>query len=459
MNGYQIEKRYARKISSLRVALEYAENALARARNDYVRQQQVETQYTLEFAQVHLASLQQESGDLATASSELAASRLYDRSLEIEKTKQQVAELEQSADVLLDELEAKSDIIADKQERLEAEEKIVDERLDNDQEYQDLKYTYNEHAQIAEKATQQAEQSAEESAAKRIAYESDPLFHYLYQRGYGTDKYGSGGLIRTLDGWVAKVAGYSRARKNFSLLNKLPVFLKDKADDAELAAGNSLSALESYRTAVEAGLGVTTIEEELAHLQQEHDEAETAHHNVLADIQALNDALVRYAKGEDKEFADILAEYAQSIENLDIASLYEQAKATASDKDDQLSLAIERTRRSLDDLEQRLEARKREFNEALQSYERANDALVRFRKAGYANRRYRFSRYDERILLDYILGSISISDIERHWGSHSTYHRPRVSHRDSGFGGGLGGGFGSGGGFGGGGGFRTGGGF
>ncbi len=59
-------------------------------------------------------------------------------------------------------------------------------------------------------------------AIKRIPYEQDPLFMYLWNRGFGTSEYQANPLVRLLDGWVAKVCEFHQARTDYWMLNEIP---------------------------------------------------------------------------------------------------------------------------------------------------------------------------------------------------------------------------------------------
>jgi hypothetical protein len=80
--------------------------------------------------------------------------------------------------------------------------------------------------------------NAEEKAAraeadrdeKRRPYESDPLFMYLWRRGFGTRDYEAGNLVRHFDRKVAHLIGYEAARVNYAMLLELPERLREHAE-------------------------------------------------------------------------------------------------------------------------------------------------------------------------------------------------------------------------------------
>jgi hypothetical protein len=84
--------------------------------------------------------------------------------------------------------------------------------------------------QMVEAAEHKAAQAEADLAAKRVPYENDPIFMYLWRRGFGTPRYTSTGLVRTLDRMVARHVGYSDASRNYTMLTELPLRLREHAD-------------------------------------------------------------------------------------------------------------------------------------------------------------------------------------------------------------------------------------
>ena len=91
--------------------------------------------------------------------------------------------------------------------------------------------------EAAEAKAAQAERDLQE---KRQPYEADPIFMYLWRRGYGTPEYRATGLVRYLDRKVARLIEFDGARRNYAVLTELPVRLREHADRlrAELASSS-----------------------------------------------------------------------------------------------------------------------------------------------------------------------------------------------------------------------------
>lgn len=92
------------------------------------------------------------------------------------------------------------------------------------------------------RAAQKLELARTDRATKGAPYERDPLFHYLWTRKFRSPEYKAGGVIRMLDGWVAKLCRYDQAFLNYQRLTELPdriaehaVFVAGLEDEAEAA--------------------------------------------------------------------------------------------------------------------------------------------------------------------------------------------------------------------------------
>ena len=94
-----------------------------------------------------------------------------------------------------------------------------------------------------ERAGAKLEVARADREEKGRAYESDPLFSYLRERGYGTPDAKGWFLTQALDGLVARHIGYRRAGETYRRLVEIPERLE-----------NHLERLEAAREAAEAEL-------------------------------------------------------------------------------------------------------------------------------------------------------------------------------------------------------------
>ena len=195
------------------------------------------------------------------------------------------------------------------------------------------------HASLSatlEKAVAKAEQVARDEHEKGLPYRSDPLFMYLWQRRMGTPAYQAGGLIRSLDGWVARLVRYPDARANYALLTEIPVRLRAHAEDLRrqtMAAKAALDEMEAKRTRELAG------EELVASLERERGRQADLGHElevINSELAETGGQLKIYAKGEDQSFQSAVTAYAAFLEREPLRRLMADAAATETAEDDRI---------------------------------------------------------------------------------------------------------------------------
>lgn len=358
-------------------------------------------------------------------------------------------------------------------------EEAVQKRLDADADYR----AQRERAEAAERravhAADKAQLSSEEREAKGEAYEQDPLFMYLWQRDFGLPGYRAGGLVRWLDGKVARLIAYDDARANYARLIEIPKRLAEHAERLRTLSDSEFERLRERDEAARKADGVDALEQRVVQLQAELDETdgriderEQAEQSMLADKTA-------YAAGEDPSMREAISFLAREFEREDLVALRYAAIRTPYPEDDVVvSRMLQR-----EDEQQRLESGIAGLKGTLQQHQQRVRELERLR-ADF--KRNRFDRSGSiftdgaivpSLLREFLAGVLDSGVLWKVLREHQRY-RPRRS--DPGFGsggfgrgtvwkggmgdlgdifGGIGrGGFGGRGG-GGGGGFRTGGGF
>ena len=89
----------------------------------------------------------------------------------------------------------------------------------------------------ADTVERMAASAQSEHDAKAGAYQADPIFMYLHRRNYGSGT--AAGRWCTVDGWLAGLCGFDRARREYATLVELPPYLQEHSgrarDDVEAA--------------------------------------------------------------------------------------------------------------------------------------------------------------------------------------------------------------------------------
>jgi hypothetical protein len=194
---------------------------------------------------------------------------------------------------------------------------------------------------VAEHAEQKAALAAQDRAEKGAPYEADPLFAYLWQRGWGTAAYRGGGITRLMDGFVARVAAYEPARRNFAALTDLPGKLADHAAQARAAAAaeaEKLAALEDQAAVAAGGPAAAHLAALRAAFEAAEDESEAAE-ATLAEAQARHAAM---SAGTDPGAQQAAEAIEAALKREDLSALREAAARTPAPEDDALVARIER---------------------------------------------------------------------------------------------------------------------
>lgn len=244
-------------------------------------------------------------------------------------------------------------------------------------------------AEAAEKKALQAERDRE---AKRAAYEDDALFMYLWRRAYGTPDYRAMPLVRYLDGKVARLVDFARARPNYAMLNRIPERLRAHADKLGAARETARAEVEATARAALERAGIEPLEAAAAAAEAALAEAEDALADARAALAAADARLARHADAtRDAAVAAALDGLADAIGRTGLGDLGARAERTADPDDDRAVAALAALARRLVEQEaesERLRGRMRAIGERRA---RLEESLETFRRGGYDDPRGGFS--------------------------------------------------------------------
>jgi len=311
-------------------------------------------------------------------------------------------------------------------------------------EYAQKRKTAEQLAHVAEESLRKTQQAEADREQKGKPYRDDPLFMYLWERGFGTKNYRENNLIQYFDGLIAGLVGFPEARANFAMLNEIPLRLREHADRQQqiaAAVGEEVTKLE--KAAVDAAGGrptrellekaearIAAIDQEMVAAEDKRDERARAQREL--------------AQGSDPAFSAAVSGLAEALSREDIQTLLTQARATETGQDDTIVQQIDESRQRAaeedgDSREQKarlktLAARRRELE----------DIQYEFKKQNFDNPRSTF-REDKLVgdlLNDFLRGGITAADYWGQWRrSQNWTGGPQQQRQDSPWGGNSGGGF------------------
>jgi hypothetical protein len=421
----------------------------------------------------------------------------------LDETGRQVADLlgqrEQAQAALGVEIAAAQAALAKLQERRTAQHATVDDaekavdaaeaeaqrNLAGDATYRATLAAADKSDAVADLAEKKAAEARTDRTAKGKPYEADPLFMYLWQRGYGTGRYSAAPVTRMLDKWVARTVDFEPLRRNYWSLCELPARFDEHALRMRKTADDDVAAVRELERAAAAAAGVpereralTAATEALAGVDKEIEAQDAA-------IATLVEKRGRFASGDDdltRRAMDILAE---TFRQEKMRTLRERANRSESREDDAAVDQLTAIRADKPRLEQEVARLKSLHDTHTERTTKLEDVRKRFKEARYdaVTSEFLNSALIAGLLSRLLSGAIGVPAM---WDALKQQQRFRNLAADPRFGSGRfprgrggpwggggwggggwgggrrggfgGGGFGSGGGFGGGG-FKTGGGF
>ena len=253
---------------------------------------------------------------------------------------------------------------------------------------------------VADKADAKAAQAEADRDLKRKPYDADPLFRYLWQRRFGTPDYRSGALTRFIDGWVARLIGYSGARANYALLNDLPSRLREHVSYMRKELQVEEARLKTIEREALVNAGIGPLEQRATDSKAALDAAE----------KTLADARTALAELDSKYKAVLDAPYQQAVELLakadaarDLHVLRAEARRTASPKDEALLRSIEEIETAIGGAEQELGTIRKEMRELASRRSQIEHERDEFRSRGYDNP---YGTFGNEQVLGNVLGGI-----------------------------------------------------
>jgi hypothetical protein len=331
----------------------------------------------------------------------------------------------------------------DREAELKALSSRIGAALAADPDYAGKRRHAEEQEAVADESADKTAQAEADRERKGRPYRDDRLFMYLWERGYGTDAYKAGNLTRALDGWVAGLVGYHKARPNFLMLNEIPLRLKEHADRQAADAVAAAAAVTALETAAIDTAGGKPVRQALAAGQARIAEIDRR----IAEIEDLRDAQTeqqrRLAEGGDPAFSRATAELAQSLGREDLQNLLAEARRTSTGQDDTIIAQIDDARTRAREEETETRGQKERLRVLASRRKELEDIEWEFKKARFDDPRSTF-RQDSLagdVLNDFLRGTITASTYWTQWQNSQSWRgggsAPRAPSAPSGGGGGF----------------------
>jgi hypothetical protein len=237
---------------------------------------------------------------------------------------------------------------------------------------------------IAAEAERKAAQARADLGAKQLPYDADPLFKYLWERGFNTSAYQAGNLVRMVDRSMADFIGYSGARANYAMLLEIPVRLGEHAKARRAVAEKEKAAQALLERQAMAAAGVDARELELAEARHKLAAAEATLEEKRTVLRSIDDARAKLVtEGTSPGYLAALEAISAGDAADDVATLYAEARRTATTADEQIVRRIETIDERMAQVTQEISALRRSARELAERRGEVEQVRDRFRSAGY----------------------------------------------------------------------------
>lgn len=288
------------------------------------------------------------------------------------------------------ELDRVTTTLNEKVARREELEKIVAERLESDAEFQRL----SKEALTAERELNRNEQRVtdiqQEATEKLPSYEKSQLFQYLHKRGYGTSGYNKKGFTKRLDGWVAGLIDFQRARRGYEFLRVTPELMAQEVSRRRDQFNGLMELVEACEDRHGDEVGLTAVMREGQELGQARD-------NLVADLGKQQDRaeknrqeLMALESSRNEYYEQAVSRMQEFLAGLEDWRLQHTSRSTPETQDDQIVAEVV----WIDEELNRTKQQGAELTSEQQTWKRRTAELQelwqRFRRADYDSGRSMF---------------------------------------------------------------------
>lgn len=379
-----------------------------------VRESEAELFRKLASTRLNLSGQEQIEARLSKAE-KAARAVLKEHAIQIAKSEKQLEDFDKKIAAIAKIRQQTLEAMEEDQKQLKDLADDISSAIEKDPDYAAKRDSANELRIIAEEAIKKTEQAEQDQEQKGRPYRQDPLFMYLWNAGYGTKNYKANNLVRWLDSFVAKLVDYQEARPNFAMLNEIPLRLREHAQRQAQAAEiveEELDILEAQAIEKAGGGPITSA------LKQAREKLDTLDQQMLEtedDRDEMARAFSELAEGKDPAFSSAVNDLAGALQGRDLDELMNEARQTATGRDDGIVAKISDARaRAFDDGKEIRELRDR-LKVLEQRRRELEDIGWEFKKSRFDDPRSQF-RQDELVgdlLGEFLRGAITAAN---YWG-------------------------------------------
>jgi hypothetical protein len=391
---------------------------LARSNERITKFRETEGELFRQLAMVRLDPATQQQLDGHISQAEVTArDRLKQHASELSATEQRLGEIDASLQTLTSERANLLKEVDTQQASLKALSSKIAAAIAKDADYAGKRKAATDLEAIAAESLHKTQQAEIDREQKGRPYRDDPLFMYLWERGYGTKNYRANNLIRWLDGMVADLTSYLKARPNFAMLNEIPLRLREHADRQGAIAKDADAAVDALEAAAIDTAGGKPIREALEAAQAQIAEIDTKMVAAEDERDEKAKAMRSLAQGSDPAFAQALAAFADGLGREDLQALLAEARRTKTGQDDTLIAQIDDARAKVREEETETQGERDRLKTLAARRRELEDIQFEFKKARFDDPRSTF-REDSLVgdvLTNFLRGGITAANYWEQW--------------------------------------------
>jgi len=372
-------------LEQLRKQFEQTDSQIQAVSRDLVELRQQEGSYYNKLAGIRLD--QHISGDIAdglNTADRRVTELLGERDRALTSLNQQIEQAREQGAALEKKRQEQRDLVDGAAEELDNIEAAVQDALEQDSAYISRFEAAGKSDSVARHAEEKTARAEEDRVKKGRPYEEDPLFIYLWKKGYGTSEYSANPVTRFLDKWVSSLCSYDEARPNYSMLLKIPKRLRQHAERLRTAAKWEFEVLTKMEEEAAEQGGVLAKRAALEEAEQLADKTDTEIQEIETHIQGLLRDRASFADGRDKYFRTCIDTLAAAFQRENLLALHKYVLTTSTAEDDEIIYGLSDLNEKKKELESSMEQQR-------EIYERQ---LARLKELEAVRARYKQKRYD-----------------------------------------------------------------
>ncbi|QDT00668.1 coiled-coil domain-containing protein [Adhaeretor mobilis] len=319
-----------------------------------------------------------------------------------------IGQLERSIDSDEEELDRVTEALNEKVAERERLEELLAERLHASDEFRELsKRALDAEVELERNEVRVAE-AKQESSEKLPAYEKSRLFKYLQERDYGTAAYKKEGLTRVLDGWVAKMIGFRRARRSYDFLRVTPELMAKEVQRRREHFNVLMEQVEAIEDRNSDEIGLTAVMREGQELGAKRDALTDAIAKQQDRLIAHEEELLQLQQPNNKYHDQAIARMKFFLSKMEESKLQRRSRQTPEPQDDAIVAEVLWLNERLDDAERQGQAESRKRQQWDDKLSGLHQIQQRFREAEFDSRRSMFHpRFEMADLVeDYLEGDL-----------------------------------------------------